>query len=780
MLGVSCAAAASLTPPAYFTEASFLAKTASPTASPTITPGEHLAGADRLLANGQYAEAVAEYQSLRIHAPEAVQERALLGLGIAYFQAGNYQQAMETLHRFVTQYPGSVLLPRALVALAQACESLGQWRSAVETYARVLPLEPGIKAYLYSCIGDAQVQAGDDGAAVDAYTLAAKADAPLSVRVSALENMGDALRRLGRPGEAIVAYSTILAEARKVAYCASINYKIGLAEREAGQADSAAKRWLDIIKSHPDTWAAYTSLQELAATGAQLPGDLTQGIVYYHAGKYEDALAALNRYVRANPKGHLGDAHYYAGMSFFYRREYEKALQEFDLLIKTHRLNKLVPQGWLAKAKTLSIMGRVEDAVQIYCRFATLYPDHRQAEDALWEAAALAKDCADAQRIYRDLVRTYPNGAHAAEARFQDGLCAYITGDGAQATTIWQQALPHAQTELEKARLLFWLGKAASEMGERGAAETYWVEAMAADPQGHYGQRAKDERHGSLWVGTPLEAPLSPSLYQRRGQRQEAEAWLASWLSPEEDDWSKLPPDVAGAPAFQRAQALLRVGLRDEAIEEYRAVLASVWGQPRALYPLAIYFDEQELYRLSTSATERLLQLAPRDQITPRFLLELAYPTPFAELVLKEATAFKVDPLLFYALMRQESRFDPRAKSYAGAIGLTQVMPSTGEWIAWRLGEKDFTTRDLYRPVISVNYGMYYLADALRMFEDDPFRALVAYNAGPDNARRWSEKIVPFDRDLFYEELPIEQPQAFVREIHKQYAAYRLLYGSGG
>jgi len=205
MLGVSCAAAASLTPPAYFTEASFLAKTASPTASPTITPGEHLAGADRLLANGQYAEAVAEYQSLRIHAPEAVLERALLGLGIAYFQAGNYQQAMETLHRFVTQYPGSVLLPRALVALAQACESLGQWRSAVETYARVLPLEPGIKAYLYSCIGDTQVQAGDDGAAVDAYTLAAKADAPLSVRVSALENMGDALRRLGRPGEAIVA-----------------------------------------------------------------------------------------------------------------------------------------------------------------------------------------------------------------------------------------------------------------------------------------------------------------------------------------------------------------------------------------------------------------------------------------------------------------------------------------------------------------------------------------------------------------------------------------------
>ncbi|MBC7263518.1 MAG: tetratricopeptide repeat protein [Chloroflexi bacterium] len=780
-LGESCAATPNLSPSTHPTIAPYPTELA-PTPTPTITPtpGERLAAADRLLTNGEYAEAIAQYQTLLTTASDVVQERAWLHLGLAFFRAGDYPRAVETLQGFVAHYPSSTSLSRALVTLARTYESLGQWLEAAGAWTSALPLEPDIAAYLYSRLGDALIKGGDDAAAMDAYALAAKADAPLSLRVLVLENMGDALRRLERYSDAIAAYNAILAEARRVPYRASISYKIGLAEYESGQTDSAFKRWLDIMENYPDTWAAYTSLQELVARNARLPGDLTQGIVYYHAGQYDEAIAALRRYIWADLAGHLGDAHYYAGLSFFRRGEYEKALREFDYLIETHPRNELVPQGWLEKARTLATMGRTEDAVRAYRHFAALYPAHPQAEDALWRAAALASDCVGAQEAYRDLIRAYPEGAHVAEAWFRDGMCAYTASDWPQAMSIWQQALSHAPTDSEKARLLFWLGKAALGAGEREDAEAYWMEAVAADSEGHYGRRAKDELQGSVWVGTPLEPSSAPSAYQRRGQRDEAEAWLASWLGVGEEKWGDLPSDVVATPAFRRAEALLRVGLRDEAIEEYRTVLASAWSQPRTLYSLALYFDERELYRLSTSAAERLLQLTPRDQTPPRFLLELAYPTPFADLVLPKTAAAGVDPLLFYALMRQESRFDPEAKSSSGAIGLTQVMPATGEWIARQLGEKGFTTRDLYRPVISVSYGMYYLVTALQAFEDDPFRALVAYNAGLSNARRWSEAFTPFDRDLFYEELPAEQAQAFVREIYRQYAAYRLLYGPGG
>ena len=76
-------------------------------------------------------------------------------------------------------------------------------------------------------------------------------------------------------------------------------------------------------------------------------------------------------------------------------------------------------------------------------------------------------------------------------------------------------------------------------------------------------------------------------------------------------------------------------------------------------------------------------------------------------------------PLLFLALIRQESRFDPQAVSYAGATGLTQVMPETGQWIASRLGVEPFSTRLLERPAISVRFGIWYMAQSLELFDRD-------------------------------------------------------------
>ena len=134
-----------------------------------------------------------------------------------------------------------------------------------------------------------------------------------------------------------------------------------------------------------------------------------------------------------------------------------------------------------------------------------------------------------------------------------------------------------------------------------------------------------------------------------------------------------------------------------------------------------------------------------------------------------------VDPLLFLALIRQESRFHPQAVSRAGALGLAQVMPETGAWIALKTGEP-YEDGLLVRPVVSVRYGMWYLAGALDLYDRNWPAALAAYNAGWTNVGKWTGGQPILDADLFYETIPLAETKAYVRLVYENYRAYQRIY----
>ena len=160
----------------------------------------------------------------------------------------------------------------------------------------------------------------------------------------------------------------------------------------------------------------------------------------------------------------------------------------------------------------------------------------------------------------------------------------------------------------------------------------------------------------------------------------------------------------------------------------------------------------------------------------PGALRRLLYPTTYGHLVQIEAERYAIDPFLLLSLIRQESRFNPRALSYAGASGLAQVMPATGEWIASRIGPPDYNSGDLVRPVVSVRFGAWFANVLLDMYDRDWFATLVAYNAGPGNLARWTGDQPIADHDLFYETIPVQQAQDYVRLIYQQYRRYQGIY----
>jgi soluble lytic murein transglycosylase len=120
----------------------------------------------------------------------------------------------------------------------------------------------------------------------------------------------------------------------------------------------------------------------------------------------------------------------------------------------------------------------------------------------------------------------------------------------------------------------------------------------------------------------------------------------------------------------------------------------------------------------------------------PPWFERIRYPLRYSEYVRVHARQNGIDPALLAAVIYQESKFNARAESRSGAIGLMQLTPATAHGIALRTGGSQFETADLLNPEINIRYGSWYLANLFRKYGDERL-VLAAYNAGQGNVDRW-------------------------------------------
>lgn len=158
---------------------------------------------------------------------------------------------------------------------------------------------------------------------------------------------------------------------------------------------------------------------------------------------------------------------------------------------------------------------------------------------------------------------------------------------------------------------------------------------------------------------------------------------------------------------------------------------------------------------------------------------QLAYPLAYRDLVEENARRSKVPADLLQALMREESSLDPLVVSWAGAVGLTQLMPSTARSVAQRLGLGPVSIRRLQDPAFNVRVGTAYLGSLLQRWKGDYVLACASYNAGPGAVSRWLRERGSLPLDEFVEEIPIDQTRNYVKRVLDSFAAYRLIYGEG-
>ncbi len=732
--------------------------------------------------NGDYAKAIAEYEALLSDQAEGKEARdGLFYLVESYLADGDYGAALSTLERFLETYPEDNRRPQALFLLARSYQEVGNWSAAIEYYRRYLVWVDTIASYVNERIGDCYTKEANYPEAIEAYEGALRDDVSLDRAVHITEKLAQIYLDLGKYREAIHWYDAVLARAKIDRYRAKMEYLAGQAYLTWGRTDQAYNRFLEAVNKYPATWYAYLALVELVNAGLKVD-EFQRGLVDYYNGAYEPAIQAFYRYIKSDPEAHSGGAHYYAGLAYQAMGSYALAAREFNVLIETHPQNKHLGQAWLARARALASQGDYEGAVTTYLKFVKLNPQHELASEALWQRARLAETerrFDEAAQSYIDLQKRYPQGEHGPEALFQAGLCYFRTAKYKEATAIWHEFLSAYKGSQLYTRTLFWLGKTLRQMDETEEAQRCLEDAIVAQQGDYYALRAGYLAQFAKGFSPYAETNILPTPPSTEEQK-DFEAWLQTWAEPSSlpEGMGDLDPRLDGNGNLRRGLELLRVKLREEALAEFERLKDDFKDDPLSLYQLALLYREKELFGLSVACAKRLIHLSPAKSVydVPPFLAKLAYPLYFDDLVVAEALARGFDPLLLFALIRQESSFEWKATSWADARGLTQIIPSTGEWIALKTGWSGFRVDDLYKPYLNVKFGAWYLTQQLEGFGGDLLPALAAYNAGPGRVARWLRNEAGSDKDLFVEILPLSESQLYVRIVCEHYAVYKALY----
>jgi soluble lytic murein transglycosylase len=409
----------------------------------------------------------------------------------------------------------------------------------------------------------------------------------------------------------------------------------------------------------------------------------------------------------------------------------------------------------------------------------------------------------------RELNRVPVRHARGAEARFLIGRAQYRQGKESVGSATFRRVISEYPRSQAATRALYFLGDLAQDDGRYADAARYFKQAAARSEYGGSEVALAAMRLGTLQFRQKEFAAAEKTFESRKGEQ--ATFWLAQTLDAQgkkdaarellekvdanrslsyydaraaqllgRDFLRDLPGGAAATAADARVSrgldrwTLLRdIGWNEAAAFEIARLKRAVAGNA-ALYTIA----EELIARGHANAgihTGR--ELLEKGETINRRLLRILYPMPYQDLIERESRRRGLDPFFVAGLMRQESWFNPRAVSGANAIGLMQVVPSTGRQLAQGENIGPINAETLTDPEINIRLGTKFLADLMRTWQSRPDAVLAAYNAGPTRMARWRSFPEYADPDLFVERIPFEETRNYVRVVRVNTIIYQTLYG---
>jgi soluble lytic murein transglycosylase len=456
------------------------------------------------------------------------------------------------------------------------------------------------------------------------------------------------------------------------------------------------------------------------------------------------------------PRGEMLHAR---AMALFRAREYEAAATAFRDAAAAASGHE--PEDLHYAARALSRADRDADAVKAYHAMVARYPRSPFAEKSTYYAARLellGGHFKEAAQAYTRYLGTYRRGEHRDEAEYERALSWLSSGDTTDAGSARKAlgALAHKARDDRGARLRELSALAADRSGDRPAALATWTELARNQPL--------------TWAALMSRARLAAA---------------GAPVPPLMDGAATGAPSASRGPLEVRlppAPALLSsLGLDGDAesrllAEEREAVAPYAGREGEALCGLYGKLSRaKRRYRVGINTVEGAWLLRP-PTAGERWAWECLYPRPFSAGVRALEEQLGLPRGLVYAVMRQESGFDPAIVSPASAVGLMQLMPATAKQAASELS-LPFDEADLTRPDVNLRLGAFYIAKLLRMFQGHVGLAAAAYNAGPRAVSHWVEASSAGDLDLWVARIPFDETRNYVARVVQNFSRYQWLEG---
>jgi hypothetical protein len=419
------------------------------------------------------------------------------------------------------------------------------------------------------------------------------------------------------------------------------------------------------------------------------------------------------------------------------------------------------------------------------------------------EQHRIAEAMADLQQIRK----IAPNDHAVVEASVALASSMIASGNPSAAILALNAIPPKSEDKFDRPEIAYWRARALEPRDARGAFASYLSVLRAPVPT-----------HFAYFSRQRLDAPaMAPKLTQELTARDaETEKQMAAknfvaakqsatdaiLLSSRDRGprlkrldaiYRQLPPYRAvldakpatfptlPAGARDRMSLLMTLGLFDEAADD----VPRRWP----LHPLgsgltqSVALNRGGASKQSIYAIEVLMNGIPDDfvpDLLPLVMRKLLYPRYFDEYIVDDSKKFDADPMLVLAIMREESRFNPRAKSEAAARGLLQFIIVTATEIGREIGLVSVAPEDLYDPRVIIRLGAKYIATLTRQFGGDHYMAAAAYNAGPKQVALWSRLSPARGDDFFLTSINFEETKDYVRKVMNSYKRYSEIYGNAG
>ncbi|HEU4794209.1 MAG TPA: transglycosylase SLT domain-containing protein [Pyrinomonadaceae bacterium] len=712
-------------------------------------------------ASGDIAAATGNYQTV-VSRNSKLREYALWRLARIARSTGDLVLERERLQQLVATAPNSLLYETAALRLSESFFESGDFNAAATNAKLVTPSKNAATAREGAALmGLAYVRAGKLTEARDVFTRLVMqmpdASRPDDFALTAVRQL-DALEKAAPPS---------LTEAEHLLRASVYQFN----------RDFAGAR------------AHYQTLIDRYPQSNTLPNALVQlGRGYYLEYKYDEGIKIFQKVYDAYPQSTAArEAVGWLASSYVRMKRTDDAVAAYKLLIDRFPDNPNPERAYLNAIDAFHEAGRHTDALnwvqQTRARFKSdlggtlaLFAQLRiHLAQASWAAAVR-----DAEELakFSDLGGTrVPGGTTASEVSYLRAFALEQLGRTDEAIAVYL-SIPDGRNEYYGARatqrLLALAGTEKSRPLVQNRLNALINEAKVASAAGQW-EQARVAATSALRLTNDQQKRTELLAILRSAYDALAPYRLPKFNQISLTSASESNPDPKGETL---ADSLLNLGLYDEALPEFLAAKNTA-PTPDQSYTIARLSLQAGLPNRAIRFAEPVWRAMPADYVmdlAPRDLVELLYPVPFKDSLLKHAPGRGVDPRFVLSIARQESRFQVEAKSVAAARGMMQFIPSTATEIAAQLNLANFEQDDLYNADTAILFGSQYLANLFKQFPDQPQAVAGSYNGGADNLARWIARSRSKEADRYVPEIGFTQTKDYVYKVLANFWTYQRLY----